>query len=794
MVHEYEQIGRSKKSRVAVNPKAELEETARYLKAKLESLEKELAELREGPFGPNSEFMQSLPPEEREIALEALRKDREGRQDDLDDADTTELDQLMEDQDLEADDVDGSPAPQVILKHTEEHQAYVRNFNAILKEVVTDPIPTKAKKIALWRSYQRCRHHVQGFSSLVSAQIWDVLWQSQTEPHDSHRTTKTLVLAKDMLSQSSLSLTPEQLLVYMECLRLEKYLGTALQCWDENRSTLGPNAQVAKRFWALGVQLYSDNDQPEEAQNIAMQCLKHGSFADATILVPVIISWARKGTVNSLEKAWACYLRFLVELGAGIRSEDYESISTALLNQGQPDMALAVFRDLTLDKVTHRNHDSVHAFRRLVGFVGELQSSAIDEHEVSKVSLTALTVLPRFLQNKYFYAAWIKRLIGLGDVDAASNVVELMYERGFKPDARHLNGIVGAWIRDGSAGARAKAEQLGWSMINARVDFVRHRAMSANGQESITSSEDPTAPEVVVRPVPPATIETFSVLLLYYTRGCQDDMAEKLMKVMTDEAMIAPNAFIWNHWLYASLRVKDLQSVWIQYQAMRQSVQPDLETFACLWDTAKVQWDPSRSAHSAHIPTARKLYQEMNDWMLQLPAAPLIRAKQEFSRELHEQIIRVFCLSQDLRGTLCALHGLKQLFGEYPDSATSRIIVILIARLLPRDPNHPPSGCRDSSRRTWPMVSTLSAVQRILQIVSDQRTLALMDSGVEFQDLDEAAQKQFQLDVLSDLLVVVLKRAAAGRTGDVENEVKQLAALMGVDVGGVDFRKDELFA
>lgn len=790
-MHEYEQLGKSKKSRVAVNPKAELDETGEYLRSKIKALEEELAVLKEGPFGPRSEFMQALSPEDREFALQALRENAETPEEDVDDMDLTEFHRLIEDHEVETHNVDSQPAPQIILGHSKENQSRLRHFNAALRDMVVDSTPTKAKKLALWQSYQGCREHVPDFLSLVPAQVWEMLWQSQTEPTDRYRTTKATVLARHMRSQS-LPLSAQQALLYMEGLQSTGDLPGAIECWNENRSTLGPNAEVARRFWSLGVQLYSENNQPEEAENIAKQCLSRGSFADATILVPVVISWARKDTMYSLEKAWACYLRIKTELGAAMRPENYQSISTTLLNQGHPDMALGVFKDMVLETAKQKDHDSVSVLRKLGGHVGDLQSSAINEQEVSKVSLSALTVLPRFLQNKFFFGSWIKKLIGLGDVDAASKVVELMYARGVRPDARHLNGIIGAWLRDKTLESEKKAEQMAWTMINARIEFVRKRRLGLRSQKGlIKSPEGHLIPTFIQRPVPPATIETFSLLLLHYTRRSQDDSAEQLMTLMTTRAMIAPNAFIWNHWLYASLRVRDLASVWRQYTIMKSKVKPDLETFACLWDTAKVQWDASKSTHSSEVPTTRHLFKEMNDWISQLSPGPLLHAKQEFSKELHDQIIRVFCLSNDLRGTLCALHGLTHLFGQFPDDATSRLIVIQIARLLPPDPNHRPSGRRGSRVRVGKMDAAIAAVNEILQIVSDQRAVALMDSGLDPQEMDEPTTKQFQLDVLSDLLVVFLNRVA-GATANVDNETRAVAGVMGVEVEGVDFRKEEL--
>lgn len=90
------------------------------------------------------------------------------------------------------------------------------------------------------------------------------------------------------------------------------------------------------------------------------------------------------------------------------------------------------------------------------------------------------------------------------------------------------------------------------------------------------------------------------------------------------------------------------------------------------------------------------------------------------------------------------------------------------------------------------MVAGLSAVDEIVDTLTDQRAINLMDAGLDPHHLDDAAAKQFQLDILSDLLVVILKKLAWVR-GDVKNEVQLTAREMGLVIDGVDFRKEERF-
>lgn len=217
MVREFEQLGTDKKTRVAVDPKAEFEEIKKYLESKIESLEKELAVMRKGPFAAEGKFMQSLSPEDRKLALEALEKEGGGEKTpfDLDDPDMSEIDRLIEDQDLKEEvETDSEPVPQVILKHAKKYRAVTQYFNATLKDMVKEP--TTAKKIGLWVLYQKCRFRVPDFMTSVPPQVWQILWDSIRSIPGGQRYVRRL--AQDMIAVS-LPLTAEQVLLYMKCLR-----------------------------------------------------------------------------------------------------------------------------------------------------------------------------------------------------------------------------------------------------------------------------------------------------------------------------------------------------------------------------------------------------------------------------------------------------------------------------------------------------------------------------------------------------------------------------------------------
>ena len=781
-VREFEQRG---KEVVEIKPNAELEEVGVALKAKINELERELNILKEGPLGPNSDFMKSFSPEDRAKALEALEEE-DLRDDDMDDLIGIEaLDRMVEcfrDTPQKAEDLPTFPA--VTTQIPAQQQAFIKRFNRSLAEMARDKYDHQ-KSLVLWKWYLRCQHHVPGFSNLVSEDVWQVLWQSRFNL--ASQSKHLAILGKDMTSVQ-MPLTASQWITYMESLLLDRDFATAVTLWEGKQGELGPDPTVASSFWSLGVRLYVELGRPSRAQAIAFDCLDHGGFVGPQILLPVIISWAESRHPSAQQRAWTCYLRMRSEAGDEMTPADFEKVSTALLKADKADLALAVFKDMVLAQ-EQSSADSTVVYQKALDYVTDLQTRAISEENINRISLAALIVLPKSIQNKFFYASWIKKLIGAGEVDAAALVVELMYERGAKLDAKHLNGIIGAWLREGSTVSRNRAEQMAWAMIDERVNLVRRRqreATSMPAHKNIEEIRPIRIPSFVRRVVPPANLETFSILLLHYTGRSQEDLAERVTDALTGPADLRPNSFIMNHWLYATLKVSDIQGVWEKYEALSPSIRPDLETFACLWDTGKIQYDQSKAAHASNFPSARRLYAEMLKWFSNLPSRNVKRAKDLFSRELYDQIVRCFCLSYDLHGTLCALHGLKDLFGEYPDGDTTRMIVISISRRLPADPEHHPSGRRAMRRRVSHSKDAIAKVREILETVADQKAGQLIEQGVNLDEMADADIRENQLRILSEFIVTILNKLKSA-TGNVQNEVKLAAKVMGADVGAVDF-------
>ena len=735
------------------------QETA-ALKAQIAELDKELEELEGATFG-------SLTPEDRSKVKAAVR-------DEL----------ILEDGTEQLKKLDRPPqVPNFTLSDApdEPQNVMLGHLTSWLYKVAQEPEnPTRQKEVRRW--YNLCKQSIPSFFSFLSDDSWEVLWQSHLNLNgkDRSQSTRLRIFLEDIL-QCQRELNLQQTMTYIESLMKEGCYQKAINWWQKEEVVMRAKQDFSHENEKLIVRLYSEGNQPQAAENLALGALKLSEPATARIFVPVIASWARSRDNRSLKHAWDLYVRLRNQLSEHITAKDYDSLSMCFLKVGRTDLALAIFKDLMLANRSSE-YDSQQLYRKASGYVGILRLHSNNMEELMNVSFTALTVLPREYHHKYFFASWMKRLIGMGEIDAASSIVGIMYQRGIMPDPMHLNGIIGAWFRDGGTKNKERALQTGWAMIRQRLDLVEKRRgsiLSASSPSGLSALEKPllAIPLDEHGAVPQASIETFSVLLLYYTRR---QMWSEIQQLQTAMAMaeIQPNSYFMNHLLYAELRNHDPQSAWNLYKKVSVGVRADIETFACLWDCEKADLDSPHHSPSHSFPPPRALFREMMGSITITSDKDRERIKKEIRGEYYQQIIRCFCLANDLQGIVVALHALKTYFGIYPDPATLRIIMLQVARQ-----GEVKAGRTRYQRRRFgdhPDRNTnLLNATKIMVLLTQQRAEELHERNIHVDAVDK---KEEQLWLLTKLLRGVIEKKAMLGQSDIES-IEETAWKMGV--GGI---------
>lgn len=656
-----------------------------------------------------------------------------------------------------------------------EQGTYLRHLNTNIQEAAGNLEDQDLRK-KLWRSYARCKAILPPFLHLIPEKSWTVLWASHHMMSTDHPqwASRLITLSEDMLSTGK-ELNIYQRILYIEGLRHGGRHDEAISQWQKLKGDLGEDQQAIEEYELLGVRLFASNGDPEKAEKIALNYLTPEVSEHSRILIPILSAWAQRGDSIGIKHAWALYLRFKTQVGDNITMEDYDNITMNLLNAGRADLALAVFKDLMLTG-EQTDQGSIELYKKAASYISKSQSSAITPEDLNKISLAGLIALPRRFENKFFYATWLKKLLGMGEVDAAASVIELMYERGVRPDSKHLNGMIGAWLRTGSDRNREAAEKMAWAMVHERLDLVNRRGRrDAFNILDMPSFQGIAVPSHLSRTISPANIETFSLLLQHYGRRGQDDNVQ-LMQECLAIAEIPPNSYFINHLLYIDLRKGQHQSAWERYEQMFREARPDLETFACLWDCKKAHLKSLRIRSKDNFPSSRRLMWHMMQWYSCLrPGEPAL-VQEDFSKELHNQIIRCFGMETDLEGLIVALYAMKDSFGIYPDEKTARTVSLEIGRMGIGESKRPGRLRKGNPQRK----ANAARIVQAFAIMTERREKFLVEAGLnDLQQCDADIQKEEGLFILAEFLRAILRRTTVDEDA-VEANIEEAASDMGV--------------
>ena len=756
--------GSSQKEEINAEEEVENSPEARALRAKIDQLDAESKEMS-GANKPTliEPLIATLTPEDQVKVRKALAEEKE------------------EEDDIYEDDVSLMDLPKLEnlgpkLGIGPEQTAYLRRLDKSLRNAADDVTNPPARSL-LWRTYIACKRNLPPFLRLLPNSIFRVLWESQLTNEGRYRASYLCELAQDTID-SGRELSQQQALFYIDALLRADRLDDAHDRWQKEGHRLESHESTRLEYLYLGARIFSIRDAPEKAQEIAMSLLPVDKDMVSSLLTPVIISWIKRGDDLGFKSAWALYLRLRTDLGAKMSITDFDNISLTLLKSGRTDMALAVFKDLMLS-----NDDSpatsAELYKASLGLVGKLHGHSFDPAYLNQVSLTALIAMPKRFQNKFFYGSWMKHLIGKGEVDAAAAVVELMLERGLRPDAKHMNGVIGAWLRRSSHLNQIKAERMAWAMIAQRLRYVRkRRGQSPSLLEQEEDLRSTRWPRHIQRYVPMATIETFSILLLSLDRRHRKNKLEVLGKCFA-ESELKPNLYYINHLMRAELYLENHRRPWDIFQSIPPYIAPDLETFGCLWDTQQSHLARRASDIDDRPPGPREMFRTMISWYCNLSEVARETTRKEFSGSFYAQVIRCMCLSSDIEGTVIAMYVLKDLFNVQPKRSIAQMITLQLAQIVTAATWVPARSRRgryipSASARGGPNITRMT---QLLDLVFKERIEVIRQRGIDPERLEDDEKDREVLIVLTTYLRIMHQRVSA--QDDFEEKLQAAADEMG---------------
>lgn len=626
---------------------------------------------------------------------------------------------------------------------------------------------------------------------LVPHRTWHALWNRLSEegPHNLDRMGHIKYLGEDM-RKANVPLHPREHLLLIEALFIDDDKNIAYKEWEEMQQyaadRLGyhldsTHHHTDKRwfqtaYWELGIRMYSLDGRPEQGFEAAVALFKITRDPAAyRALLPIMSAFLAE---NSCQRAWGLYVEMRLRLGSRITMEDYDNIISVFFEASQPYLALGVFKDMMLTgDQSLADRDSVAPYRDGVRSAAPLSIVAVTERDWQGPEL--LASLPARFNNKFFFGKWIKKLIGEGELDLAKKVFDLMQDRGIVPSPIHLNGLIGAWFRDGRESYNQLAEETAWKMIRSRTEFVLDRDTwnGLNLPVRTVGSKDLQSTRSLSM-VPHATIETFSILLEQYRRRQRQDLTDDLFAALR-KAQVRANTGFLNELLLSDSRAQRPNWAWETYEHLtsRREVTPDIETFKILWHMMKKTADrrmADRLPHSLKFPDCRQLFANMMEFL------PKTRLRLKIPAELYEEIILSFSIRQDQVGTAVALRALRVRFNALPTPDTVKMVIYQLSRIgLEDEKGQAPRRLDKDSAATK---DRIASVTKILQKFKDVRIEALKERGIVFEQLNDIAKVEETELMLLDLLryAAQMKLKRSRETENVVKACRSAAEEMGV--------------
>ncbi|CAK7215253.1 hypothetical protein SCUCBS95973_002419 [Sporothrix curviconia] len=463
---------------------------------------------------------------------------------------------------------------------------------------------------ALWSRYGAARTGLAESWSNISPAAWDCLWtvlawddaqdsSSSSSVRNPRRMSHIYYLAKDMQA-AGVALTDAQQLLAMEAMFVEGWPAAALENWRRGAATLGVRPSTAVDYWELGVRMCALQGDLERAERAAdrlfstdlQEQLKKDAISptdktrgDPRVLFQLIRSAAAH---DAKDKAWAAYRKLRDLLGeetvdgsggggGDMTIEDYDTVVACFLTANHTEYAFDVFVDMMF-------------------------SGALDLHQQKlQKEGTGRTRLPSAVANHFFFGKWLKRLIGAGDLDGAYRVLQFMQARGIMTASVQVNGLLGAWLRSGTAENQARADTLAWRMVESRRLFVdlrrRERAVEwplklrVGGLTAgeVAAANDPPQNDLTF--VPKATVETFLLMADNYKNRGQLAQLEKLWEAFRACEMPSTDAFMMNQLLESYVhdgRADEARALYRDLVQGPSRIVPNAHTFLVLFKSLAV--------------------------------------------------------------------------------------------------------------------------------------------------------------------------------------------------------------
>lgn len=640
----------------------------------------------------------------------------------------------------------------------------LKRLHIILQSVSATECRDDSLRAPLWRAYMLSKAIYPRVLTRLSKRAWDLLWTTQSvdSPDNRNRKAHLKQLLCDM-ERVGQTMTGGQRAEYLERAFLSGREDYAINAWEQDHISDPEIAIHGHRpeHLEIGAKLHALFGNVDRSRYIMDELFR--LYPDWNISVMMVVF--RAHTSSDLQEhhhvAKQIYARMREQKGDACTIEDYDAWLVGFLEARSLTDAKQVFRDMVKGGyllVSGATGRAESVLRRL----HLLYHLGTDISKMTSIALDAISVLPP-VYHGHIFGDWMKSAVVEKAPEAAAQILDVMLKRGYQPETFHFNMLLKALIRTKDTPNILKAENIGWRMIDKAC---KARERHASDPQSIGKSFiDHDKVAGTVQDVPAANVTTFALIMQHHAKSLQWEHVEYLTRQLK-ETTVEPNATIMNVIMDNKCRQGAYSEAWIVYKALTnpkegsKGVFPNGASLRCLWKTLRLALGDHATRNDPALPTPRELLKESIYWRA------LSRSRYDADRfrmglagadkgAITSLIMHCFGYTQDLAGSLIALHVLRHHFSIFPTNKAAQILQKQMAWV---DMARESESVRSQYFHSRSNKKNIERVVRVYNILLEQR-LARMDlKEGEYEKLTEEEIGDVGLNLLSEYVRVMLKR------------------------------------
>lgn len=624
--------------------------------------------------------------------------------------------------------------------------------------------PGKVNPENLWELYTLAKAADRNLLTQISDSQWDALWTVlyTKSPTNDDEKARLAQLYRD-LHAAGKDMSSKEEIKYLENLFLSGKEVEALQIWE--KAVISIDKEKKLEYLELGAKLYAlagNVDRSQAILNALHSLLPDGS---ASVMMVVFRALTSSKLQRHHKAAEEIYLMMKSRNANAMTFEDYTSWFIGFLEARHLQYAKQVFQDMIEDGRLPASGDADRV-KEVLKRLYMLYRLGTDISNMTSIVLDVMVVLPQEY-HRHLFGHWMQAAVVHQAPEAAAQILDLMFQRGLKPETFHFNTLLKALIRSQEAPNILRAEDIGWRMIEKARKAYKRSLVPDDTAEIINKRSKRPRPLDTKVPldVPVANAETFALLMQHHAKRLQWEHIDYLSRQLK-AAAVNPNETIMNVLMDNKCRQGAYSEAWSIYKTLTnppegsEGVFPNGASFRCLWKMLRLALGDHVTRKDPNLPTPRELLEEFVSWWA------LSRSRFDAQRfkiglaaadggAISALIMHCFSYTQDLAGSLVALHVLRQHFNIYP---TDKTLSILQRQMAWIDMARESENVRTQFFRGGSNRKNLATIQNIYEILRKRRINRMKLYPEVIVNFNEEQIGDIALNLMSEFIRVILKR------------------------------------